>query len=98
MGKLKQALPEGYDATRERLNQIFIIEPRWHDRVVLIADRRLMNENEIIIGHKDFPTGFYITGERAREFPLMQMKTKSGHTIAVREVPLSELEKEVIDV
>lgn len=80
------------------MNQIHIIEPRWHDRVALIADRKLVTHNEIIIDHKDFPRPFYLSGKIAREYPLMQMPTKNGGTIAVREVPLSVLEKESIDV
>lgn len=80
------------------MNQIHIWAPRWHDRVVLIADRRLLAHNEIIIEHKDFPAPFYISGKVAKSFPLEQMNTKSGGTIAVRAIPLKELEKEVLDV
>jgi hypothetical protein len=80
------------------LNKIVIWEPRWHDRVVLVADRRLLVHNEVIIEHKDFPRPFYLSGKFARSFPLEQMKTKNGGEIAVRAIPLSELEKEVIDV
>lgn len=78
------------------MNQILILAPRWHDKVVLVAERRLLAHNEIIIEHKDFPAPFYLTGKKAREFPLEQMATKAGGTIAVRAVPLVELEKEVI--
>lgn len=81
-----------------QLNTISIWEPRWHDRTALIADRKLLAHNEIIIEHKNFPAPFYLTAERAREFPLEQMPTKSGGTIAIRAVPLSELEKEILDV
>lgn len=78
------------------MNQIVIFEPRWHDRKVLIMDRRLQADNEIIIEHKDFPNPFYISAKRAREYPLVDMKTKSGGVVQMREVPLTELEKEVI--
>lgn len=86
------------------LNQIVIWAPRWHDRTVLVADRRLLAHNEILIKHKDsngtlmFPRPFYLSGKFAKSFPLEQMKTKSGGEIAVRAIPLSELEKEVLDV
>lgn len=80
------------------MNQILILEPRWHDRTVLLAERRLLAHNEVIIEHKDFPTPFYISGERARSFPLEQMRTKRGGTLAVRAIPLTELEREVINV
>jgi hypothetical protein len=79
------------------MNQILIWEPRWHDRTVLVADRRLLEHNEIVISHKDFPAPLYISGKQAKEFPLEQMKTKTGGTIAVRAIPLAELEKEVIN-
>lgn len=80
------------------MNQILILAPRWHDRTVLIADRRLLVSNEIVIQHKDFPAPLYLTGKQAREFPLEDMPTKAGGTIAVRVVPLVELEKEIIPV
>lgn len=84
------------------MNQILLLAPRWRDRVVLVAERRLLDHNEVVITAKDakgelyFPAPMYITGERARQFPLEQMKTKAGGTIAVRCVPLTEMEKEVI--
>jgi len=79
------------------MNQILIWEPRWSTRDVLIAEHKLLTHNEVIIEHQDFPAPLYLTGKRAREFPLEQMTTKTGGTIAVRAVPISELEKEVID-
>ena len=75
-----------------------IWEPRWHDRVVLIADHRLLAHNEVIIEHKDFPEPFYLSGKFAKSFPLEQMRTEKGGEIAVRAIPLIELEKEVIYV
>ena len=95
MSKTKRSLPEDIDILdKPNINQILIYEPRWHDRVVLVADRRILPENEVIIQHHDFPRSFYITGEEARKHPLEQMRTKQGSTIAVRAIPLSELEKE----
>ncbi len=97
MSKIKQALSEDIDVLdKPNINQILIFEPRWHDRVVLVAERRILPENEVIIGHHEFPRSFYITGEQARKYPLEQMRTKAGGTIGVRAIPLSELEKEVI--
>lgn len=78
------------------VNQIFIIAPRWHDRTVLVAERRILPENQVVIQHHEFPRSFFITGEEARKYPLEQMKTKAGGTIDVRAIPLSELEKETI--
>lgn len=80
------------------MNQILIWEPRWHDKVVLVAEHRLLPHNEIIIQHKDFPGPYYLTDKRAREFPLEEMKTQAGGLMPVRAVPLEELQKELIDV
>ena len=78
------------------MNKILVFEPRWHDRVVLVMDSRLRDYNEIEIGHKDFPVPFLLTKDRAREFPLKPMKTKSGRIVQMREIPIHEIEKEVI--
>lgn len=78
------------------MNQILVWEPRWHDRTVLIADYRLFEHNEVVISHKDFPKPLYLSKERARQFPLEQMKTKRGGRIAVRVIPIDELVKETI--
>lgn len=96
MSRTKRSLPEDINVLDTGINQILIWEPRWHDRVVLVADRRILPENEVLIQHREFPRSFYITGEEARKYPLEQMRTKQGSTIAVRAIPLSELEKEVI--
>lgn len=86
------------DTAHRALNQITILEPRWHDRVVLVADRRLLVHNEIIIEHRDFPAPFYLMGKIARSFPLEQMATRAGGTLAVRAIPIVELEKETINI
>lgn len=95
MSRIKQHLPEDIDVL-DGVNQILIYEPRWHDRVVLVAERRILPENQVVIQHHEFPRSFFITGEEARKYPLEQMETKAGGTIAVRAIPLSELEKETI--
>lgn len=78
------------------MNEIYVIEPRWHDRVVLVMDNRLREFNSIRIGHKDFPVPFLLTKDRARQFPLEPMKTKKGTTVQMRSIPIEELRKEVI--
>lgn len=98
MGKLKDKLPEGYSVLdKEGINQILIFEPRWHDNVVLVADRRLTDENEIIIMYHTFTRSYFISGAKAKQHPTKRMKTKAGYWITMREIPLDELEKEVID-
>lgn len=81
---------------------IHIWEPRWKDRVVLVADRKLEAHNHICIdyiqsnGEPLYPHPLYISGEQARSFPLEDMATKAGGVISVRAIPLTELEKEAI--
>jgi hypothetical protein len=79
------------------VNQILVWEPRWHDRVVLVAERRILAVNEVIIQHHDFPEPFYLTAEEARKWPVEDMRTKAGGTIQVRVIPLSALSQEVIN-
>ena len=81
---------------REGTNTIRIIEPRWHDRTVLVADWKLAPVNYVVIEHKDFPEPFYLTAERARQFPIQQIETKQGHMVNMRVIPLEALSKEVI--
>jgi hypothetical protein len=82
------------------VNQLIVWAPRWSKRDFLVADHKLGNDNEIIITAKDrngkpyFPNSLRITGAEARQFPLEQMKTKQGGTIAVRAIPLTTLTKE----
>lgn len=80
------------------MSRFFILEPRWHDRVVLLADKRLDKDNEVIIQHKEFTKPFYITGRVAKGYPLEDMNTKAGGVLKVRAVPIGELRKERIDV
>lgn len=84
--------------------RIIIFEPRWHDEVVLVADHKIKEDNEIVItykradGTRQFPSPFYITGDNARKYPLEQLKTKAGGILNVRAIKLTELEREEIDV
>lgn len=73
-----------------------VFEPRWHDRVVLLPDYRIIQDNKVVIRHKDFPKPFYLNGDFARSFPLEYLTTKKGGKMAVRAVPLDQLQKEVI--
>lgn len=83
----------------------FIIwEPRWRDRTVLLAERKIGRQNNIHItyinknGFREFPNPFFILGEVARQYPLEDMQTKKGGTLKVRAIPLSKLEEEIINV
>lgn len=79
-------------------NRIIIKEPRWHDRVVLIADHRITAHNEIVIQHKNYPNPLYMSGEWAKQFPTEQMKIRRGGTMKMRAVPLDELTKERLEL
>lgn len=80
------------------MNQIEILEPRWHDRIVLIADHKIVDDNEVVIRHKNYPHPIYMNGKWAKQFPLEDLKIRSGGKMKVRAVPLDELLKERIDV
>lgn len=78
------------------MNKIRVWEPRWSTRDVLIADYKIEAHNEINIDWHEFPDPIYLSGERARTFPLEDMKTKNGSTIKMRAIPIDEIKKEVI--
>lgn len=70
-----------------------IWSPRYHDRVVLIANNKLGHHN--IIEFTKAPTmagKWYVSGETARKYHIEEMRTKSGGTLAVRPIPLDELQ------
>lgn len=75
---------------------IRILEPRWHDRTVLVADWKLADNNYVLIEHSDFPDAFYLTKKRAQEFPIQKMETKGGKMVEMRVIPIEELQKEMI--
>lgn len=75
-----------------------IIAPRWHDRTVLVADWKLGKENMIRINHASFPSSFYITGEKARTYPVETKKTKGGQSFNVRVIPINDLEPMLEDL
>lgn len=78
------------------MNYILILEPRWRDRTVLIADHKIGKDNMVTIKHKEYPQPFYISGEIAKSYPLEMIKTKRGSELPVRAVPLLELQREVM--
>jgi hypothetical protein len=80
------------------MNTIEILEPRWHDRVVLVADHKIAVDNEVIIHHHNYPHPIYMNGFWAKQFPLEDLKIKSGGKMKVRAIPLDELIKERIEV
>jgi len=69
-----------------------IIAPRWHDRVVLIADYKIGQTNIIVFRANSMPGEYKISGQLARSFPLEDMRTKSGTIMKMRAIPLDALE------
>lgn len=66
-----------------------IWEPRWRDRRVLLAKRRIKDHNKVIIsqekadGTRYFPEPLYISGKDAKKY-----KVESNGVIDVYSIPL----------
>lgn len=68
--------------------KIDIWQPRWKDRIVLVAKHKIGTHNEITFSKAESLKGnWYISGEKARSFPL-----DSNGKIPCYAIPLSELE------
>lgn len=75
------------------LQQFQIFSPRWHDRVVLLADYKIGTHNCVTFPKANTLEGeWYISGVNAKTYPLEPMKTKSGTNMMMREVPISALQ------
>lgn len=74
---------------------IKINEPRYHDRVVLIARYRIPCGQDFTIQIlKGAYAGEYkITNEAVCASPIEGMKTRSGKQLSMRAVPLDKLER-----
>mgnify|MGYP003601302691 CR=1 FL=1 len=69
-------------------NTFRIRQPRYHDRVVLLANYKISTHNRVIFTHdKNLEGEFYISGIKAREYDLA-----SNGKLLCRQVPLEELE------
>lgn len=70
------------------VQNIEIWQPRWKDRVVLIAKHKVGRHNQIVFTKAPSLSGkFYVSGETATKCPI-----ETNGTIACYAVPLSELE------
>lgn len=72
------------------MNHITILEPRWHDRKILVADWKIAKDNQIVIEYKDFPEPFYMSGEKLKSYPIHTVESKKGK-FNMRVVPISDL-------
>ena len=75
-----------------------IIEPRWHDKKVLLANWKIGEHNVINIRHSSFPNMFYIDGERALSYPTQPIKTKRGTEALMRVIPIDDLDNVIEEV
>jgi len=70
------------------MNIITIKQPRWHDKVVLIAQKKVRAQNYIVFSEaKSLPYRYPITGSEIQKYPL-----GSNGVIPCYEVPLKILE------
>lgn len=70
-----------------------IWNPRWHDRVVLLADYKLATHNKIVFPKaKSLAGDWYISGRDAAKYPTEPFKTKTGTVMTMRAVPIDALQ------
>ena len=68
--------------------------PRWKERAVGLPTYKIKTHNEITIeytktdGTKLYPYPLYITGEKAKQYPLQHLK----NGVSVHIVPIKDLE------
>lgn len=67
--------------------KIDIVQPRWHNRTVLIAKYKVGEHNEITFQAKSMPDKYYISGSKARTYPI-----NSNGKLDCYVVPLNDLE------
>lgn len=78
------------------MEEFNVIDPRFHDNMVLLPDYRIKDFNKVIIKHHDFAGTFLLSGQEARKYSLEAMKSKRGNTVLMRVIPYRELIKETI--
>lgn len=78
------------------MNRIRILEPRWKDRTLLIADWKIGADNQIVVENKNYPQPFYASGEKLKTYPIQMIQTKSGSNAPMRIVPLAELSTDLV--
>ncbi len=70
-----------------------IWNPRWKDRMVLLADYKIATHNKIVFPKaKSLAGDWYISGTDVKTYPTEPMKTKSGTTMTMRVVPIDALQ------
>lgn len=70
------------------LNKLDIWQPRWKDKVVMLACHKVGDNNEIVFTKTPSMQGsYYVSGKVARSYP-----KESNGTISCYAVPIHELE------
>lgn len=79
------------------MNYIPILEPRWHDKTVLIAKHKVGEFNQIKIDWYEYPEPFYMTGKELAQYPIQPVwseKYKRSYDMYV--VPLNDLKTDLL--
>ena len=71
-------------------NKIEIKAPIWSTRSVGIATYKIGTHNEVHISTKQYPQPLYISGEKARTFPIEPVKNNPKIKLYI--IPIDELE------
>jgi len=74
---------------KNKYSIIPILDPRYHDRVVLVAARKVAEKNKVVIKNGAFAGTYFLPGVVATA-----CKLGTNGRIPCYEVPLSLLEKE----
>ncbi len=66
-----------------------ILQPRWHDRMVLLMDKRLGEHNKIIFtdARSMGTLPYYISGKKAKGFKTEEHTSKAGNLNKMRVIP-----------
>ena len=71
---------------------IKIIQPRWHDRKVLVAKWKVGEYNQILINHSSFKQPLYMSGQKIRNYPIERVERKHQPSFEVYAVPIDDFE------
>lgn len=74
---------------------IDVVEPRYHDRVVLLARYKLPcgRDVKVRILRGAYAGVYFLTNDAICKAPIETIMTRSGRAIAMRAVPLDALER-----
>jgi len=82
------------------VNKVDVLQPRWHDRVILPkCSKFVMGSNIITINHHNWPNKYYVHSTSLKKYPIEMKHGKSGSYL-VYVIPLDDLQtvQEVIEI